>query len=167
MDVHRRINGEGSKRGGPYRPQPNRPRKVRRKTAFAVRRSWRAVVGSHHRCERARQVACGQGSRCNRFKRTTRSSSPETSLYGQRATTTMTPNVKFALVESNHIFAAAGSNRYSVVCAAAHAVGLSERTFSWLNRFRALLVRWERSDENHLALLHLACGFIAYQQAGR
>jgi transposase len=41
-----------------------------------------------------------------------------------------------------------------------------ERSFSWLNRFRALLIRWERNDDNHLALLHLGCGFIAYQQAG-
>ena len=41
-----------------------------------------------------------------------------------------------------------------------------ERAFSWLNRFRTLLIRWVRNSNNYLALLHLACGFIAYQQAG-
>ena len=40
-----------------------------------------------------------------------------------------------------------------------------ERTNSWHNRFRALLVRWERKGDNYLALLHLACGLIAFQQA--
>ena len=40
-----------------------------------------------------------------------------------------------------------------------------ERTNSWHNRFRTLLVRWERQACNYLALLHLACGLIAFQQA--
>lgn len=40
-----------------------------------------------------------------------------------------------------------------------------ERTGSWQNHFRALLIRWERKAENYLALLHLACGLIAFQQA--
>jgi len=40
-----------------------------------------------------------------------------------------------------------------------------ERTGSWLNRFRGLLIRWERIAANYLGLLHLACGLIAYQQA--
>ncbi len=40
-----------------------------------------------------------------------------------------------------------------------------ERTASWHNRFRALLVRWERRAANYLGLLHLACGLIAFQQA--
>ena len=40
-----------------------------------------------------------------------------------------------------------------------------ERTGSWLNRFRGLLVRWERKAENYLAMCQLACGIIAYQQA--
>jgi putative transposase len=35
-----------------------------------------------------------------------------------------------------------------------------ERTHSWLNRFRALLIRWSKKPENHLALLHLACALI-------
>lgn len=38
-----------------------------------------------------------------------------------------------------------------------------ERTFSWLNRFRRLLIRWEKKSENYLALLHLACAIITYR----
>lgn len=41
-----------------------------------------------------------------------------------------------------------------------------ERTGSWHNRFRALLVRWERKAQNYLALVQLACALIALQQAG-
>ena len=40
-----------------------------------------------------------------------------------------------------------------------------ERTNNWHNRFRGLLVRWERIAANYLAMLQLACGLIAYQQA--
>jgi transposase len=40
-----------------------------------------------------------------------------------------------------------------------------ERTNSWHNRFRGLLIRWERKAEHYLAMLHLASGLIAYQQA--
>jgi putative transposase len=42
-----------------------------------------------------------------------------------------------------------------------------ERTNSWHNRFRGLLVRWERKSENYLALCQLASALIAYQQAVR
>lgn len=40
-----------------------------------------------------------------------------------------------------------------------------ERTGSWHNRFRALLVHWERKATNYLALLNLACALIALQQS--
>ena len=40
-----------------------------------------------------------------------------------------------------------------------------ERTNSWHNRFRGLLIRWERKASNYLAMVYLACGFIAFQQA--
>jgi putative transposase len=30
---------------------------------------------------------------------------------------------------------------------------LVERTHGWLNRFRAILVRWEKRTENHIAVL--------------
>lgn len=38
-----------------------------------------------------------------------------------------------------------------------------ERTFSWLNRYRRLLIRWEKKSENYLAFLHLACALITYR----
>lgn len=41
-----------------------------------------------------------------------------------------------------------------------------ERTHSWMNRFRRILIRWEKKTENYLALLHLACAVIAYRGAG-
>ena len=41
-----------------------------------------------------------------------------------------------------------------------------ERTHSWLNRFRRLLVRWEKRADTYLAMLHLACGLIAWRAAG-
>jgi len=40
-----------------------------------------------------------------------------------------------------------------------------EACHSWLNRNRALLIRWSKKDENHLALLQLACGLIAFKKA--
>ena len=41
-----------------------------------------------------------------------------------------------------------------------------ERTHSWMNRFRAILVRWEKKAANFLALLHLSCAYITFKQAG-
>lgn len=41
-----------------------------------------------------------------------------------------------------------------------------ERTHSWMNRFRALLVRWEKKTANYLASLHLACATITFQRTG-
>jgi putative transposase len=35
-----------------------------------------------------------------------------------------------------------------------------ERTHSWMNRFRRLLIRWEKRPENYLAMLHLSCACI-------
>lgn len=40
-----------------------------------------------------------------------------------------------------------------------------ERTNSWHNRFRGLLVRWERKAANYLAMLQLASGMIAFRTA--
>lgn len=40
-----------------------------------------------------------------------------------------------------------------------------ERTQSWLNRFRRLLIRWEKKVENYIALLHFACAWIAFRAA--
>lgn len=41
-----------------------------------------------------------------------------------------------------------------------------ERTHSWLNRFRRLLIRWEKKAENYIAILHLVCGWISFRAAG-
>ncbi len=40
-----------------------------------------------------------------------------------------------------------------------------ERTHSWMNRFRRLLIRWEKKVENHIAMLHYACAWITYRRA--
>ncbi len=39
-----------------------------------------------------------------------------------------------------------------------------ERTHSWLNRFRNLLVRFEKTTASYEGLLELACALIAYRQ---
>jgi transposase len=41
-----------------------------------------------------------------------------------------------------------------------------ERTHRWMNRFRRLLVRWDKKVHNYLAFLHLACAYITYRQSG-
>lgn len=41
-----------------------------------------------------------------------------------------------------------------------------ERTHSWLNRFRALLIRWSKRADSYIALLHLACGIITWRATG-
>jgi transposase len=41
-----------------------------------------------------------------------------------------------------------------------------ERAHSWMNRFRRLLVRWDKKPQNYLAFLHFACGLIAFRFAG-
>jgi transposase len=40
-----------------------------------------------------------------------------------------------------------------------------EAAHSWLNRNRGILIRWSKKDENHLALLQLASGLIAFKKA--
>ena len=42
-----------------------------------------------------------------------------------------------------------------------------ERTHSWLNRSRRLLVRWEKKSENYLAMLHLACAQLIFGKLAR
>ena len=41
-----------------------------------------------------------------------------------------------------------------------------ERSHSWMNRFRRILVRWEKKAENYIAFLHFACALIAFRAAG-
>jgi transposase len=39
-----------------------------------------------------------------------------------------------------------------------------ERSHSWLNRFRAILIRWNKKAQNYLGLLHLALGIITWRE---
>lgn len=41
-----------------------------------------------------------------------------------------------------------------------------ERTHSWFNRFRRLLIRWEKKAENYLAFVHFACAWVTFRAAG-
>ena len=41
-----------------------------------------------------------------------------------------------------------------------------ERTHSWLNRFRRILIRWEKKAENFMGMLHFALGLITWRAAG-
>jgi transposase len=41
-----------------------------------------------------------------------------------------------------------------------------ERTHSWMNRFRRLLIRWEKKVKNYEAMLHFACAWICFRSAG-
>lgn len=41
-----------------------------------------------------------------------------------------------------------------------------ERTHSWLNRFRAILIRWDKKTQNHVAGLHLAFAYFIYNRIG-
>jgi transposase len=41
-----------------------------------------------------------------------------------------------------------------------------ERTHSWLNRYRAVLIRWCKKPENFLATLHFALALITYRATG-
>ena len=41
-----------------------------------------------------------------------------------------------------------------------------ERTHGWLNRFRAILIRWDKKVENHLASIKLACAYFTLSRAG-
>jgi len=38
-----------------------------------------------------------------------------------------------------------------------------ERTHSWMNRFRRVFIRWDKSPDNYLAFLHFACALIAFR----
>jgi putative transposase len=43
---------------------------------------------------------------------------------------------------------------------------VAERTHSWMNRFRRLLIRWEKATEHYLAFVHFACAWIAFRASG-
>jgi putative transposase len=41
-----------------------------------------------------------------------------------------------------------------------------ERSHSWMNRFRRILVRWEKRADTYVAMLHLACAVITWKACG-
>jgi len=41
-----------------------------------------------------------------------------------------------------------------------------ERTHSWLNRFRGILIRWNKKTQNYVAMLHMAFAFIVFRKIG-
>jgi putative transposase len=41
-----------------------------------------------------------------------------------------------------------------------------ERSHSWLNRFRRIVVRWEKKARNYDAMLAFACSTIVFRMAG-
>jgi putative transposase len=43
---------------------------------------------------------------------------------------------------------------------------VAERSFGWLNRFRALLVRWSKKAANFEAELYFGCSWIAFRASG-
>jgi transposase len=42
---------------------------------------------------------------------------------------------------------------------------VAERKHSWMNRFRAILIRWCKKASNYLGLLHLVLGVITWRKA--
>jgi putative transposase len=42
-----------------------------------------------------------------------------------------------------------------------------ERTFAWLCKCRAILVRYDKKDENYLGLIQLACALLWYRRLHR
>jgi putative transposase len=42
-----------------------------------------------------------------------------------------------------------------------------ERTFAWLRRCRAIIVRYDRKAENYIGLIALACALIWYRRSHR
>jgi putative transposase len=40
-----------------------------------------------------------------------------------------------------------------------------ERTHSWLNRFRRILIRWDKQVDTYIAFLHFACALTAFRAA--
>jgi putative transposase len=42
-----------------------------------------------------------------------------------------------------------------------------ERTISWLNRCRAILIRWDKHAQNYLGLIQLACALLWWRRKYR
>lgn len=42
-----------------------------------------------------------------------------------------------------------------------------ERTIAWLNKCRAILIRWDKKAENYLGIIQLACALLWYRRQYR
>jgi putative transposase len=42
-----------------------------------------------------------------------------------------------------------------------------ERTVSWLNRCRAILIRWDKKSQNYLGMIQLACALLWFRRKSR
>ncbi len=62
-------------------------------------------------------------------------------------------------------FTEARRREWLAVHPASRPVRLPARTHPWFHRFRSILIRWTKKPANYLALLHFACGIIAWRQA--
>jgi hypothetical protein len=64
------------------------------------------------------------------------------------------PHIRYRGVEKELIKIEYATKRWVVV----------QRTNSWHNRFRKLLIRYEKKSENYVALVCLACCIIVYRR---
>jgi len=67
------------------------------------------------------------------------------------------PHVKSRGVEHQELLSIPGYKARRWVVEACH---------SWLNRFRKIIIRYEKTDASYIALLHLACAIIAWRKIG-
>jgi len=69
------------------------------------------------------------------------------------------------LHDSNYLLVANNYYGYAYVSMTPQANGLlTIDRASWLNRFRKLLLRWEKKAENYLGLVQLACSIMVYRR---
>ena len=67
------------------------------------------------------------------------------------------PHVKSRGVEKQELISIPGYRARRWVVEACH---------SWLNRFRKIIIRYEKTDASYIALLHLACAIITWRKIG-
>ena len=80
--------------------------------------------------------------------------------YAQKATPGLVAIFGYeATIEPRHAEAA----RLKRPGAKAATRSIVERTISWLNRSRRLLVRWDKRPDTYLAFLHIACAHITWR----
>ena len=76
------------------------------------------------------------------------------------------PEIERAVIERNYIphIRHRGENLDDIVKCHQPKRWVVERSASWLNRFRKLLVRFEKKAENYLGLIQLACCLTVYRR---